>query len=297
MASRKPYPKRQYPNWAELDPSIDRLLAEGWTMEAIAKDLGVRAHTIREHRRKRKVTGTPTVHPDTPEHSGVPHEHLDPAESVHQETPKVHLSTPYEAEVLTGHHGTPEHLSTPERTKILPDEQYTQEDLEPPAHQGTLEGHQEVMEDISQSVPDAPHIGTERSLPVHPSTPEVHLELSPDDSSMAHPGVPARQNHYISTPMVHPGTPTEEDWMLWTAIKGRWSEIEKMLSDWQTRHTLLSTPSGTPRHTMKKTYVVDTLYIELIDRYAQEQGVELKDVVNLAFHEFFQRRDYLPEES
>jgi hypothetical protein len=39
--ARKPYPKRQYPNWAELDPSIDRLLAEGWNIEEIAKDIGV----------------------------------------------------------------------------------------------------------------------------------------------------------------------------------------------------------------------------------------------------------------
>jgi hypothetical protein len=153
------------------------------------------------------------------------------------------------------------------------------------------------MEDVSQSVPDAPHIGTEQSAVEHPSTPIVHPEVSPDDSTMAHSGVPARQDHLVSTPMVHHGTPTEEDWMLWTAMKGRWSEIEKMLSGWQTRHTLLSTPSGTPRHTMKKTYVVDSLYVELIDRYAQEQGVELKDVVNLAFHEFFERREFLPKDT
>jgi hypothetical protein len=47
---------------------------------------------------------------------------------------------------------------------------------------------------------------------------------------------------------------------------------------------------------VKKTYVVDTLYVDLIDRYAQVEGVELKDVVNLAFHEFFERRHYLPGE-
>jgi hypothetical protein len=47
------------------------------------------------------------------------------------------------------------HRSTPERTEIPPGEQYT------PEHPGTLEGHQEVMEDVSQSVPDAPHIGTD----------------------------------------------------------------------------------------------------------------------------------------
>ena len=95
--------------------------------------------------------------------------------------------------------------------------------------------------------------------------------------------------------MVHPGTPSEEDWELWAVMKTRWTEVEKMLADWKTRHSLLSTPSGTPRHTMKKTYVVDSLYIELIDRYASEQGVELKDVVNLAFQEFFERRELLPQ--
>jgi hypothetical protein len=31
-------------------------------------------------------------------------------------------------------------------------------------------------------------------------------------------------------------------------------------------------------------------------RYAQAEGVELKDVVNLAFHGFFERRQYLPVE-
>ena len=56
---RKPYSKRQYPNWAELDPSIDRLLAEGWTVEAIAKDLGIKADTIRAHLRKCEAVQTP----------------------------------------------------------------------------------------------------------------------------------------------------------------------------------------------------------------------------------------------
>jgi hypothetical protein len=31
-------------------------------------------------------------------------------------------------------------------------------------------------------------------------------------------------------------------------------------------------------------------------RYVQAEGVELKDVVNLAFHEVFERRQYLPVE-
>jgi hypothetical protein len=59
MASRKPYSKRQYPNWQELDPSIDRLLKEQWTVEAIAKDLGIKADTIRAHLRKREAVQIP----------------------------------------------------------------------------------------------------------------------------------------------------------------------------------------------------------------------------------------------
>jgi hypothetical protein len=35
---------------------------------------------------------------------------------------------------------------------------------------------------------------------------------------------------------------------------------------------------------------------DLIERDARAEGVELKDVVNLAFHELFERRHYLPEE-
>jgi hypothetical protein len=47
---------------------------------------------------------------------------------------------------------------------------------------------------------------------------------------------------------------------------------------------------------VKKTYVVDTLCMDLIERYAQAEGVDLKDVVNLALHECFERRCYLAEE-
>jgi len=38
------------------------------------------------------------------------------------------------------------------------------------------------------------------------------------------------------------------------------------------------------------------LYVDLIERYDQEEGIELKDVGNLAFHEFLERRQYLPED-
>jgi hypothetical protein len=72
-------------------------------------------------------------------------------------------------------------------------------------------------------------------------------------------------------------------------------DLEVIVARKRDRQQLLSTPIGTPRHTVKKTYVVDTLYVDLIERYAQAEGVERKDVVNLAFHEFFERRQYLPQ--
>jgi hypothetical protein len=58
-----------------------------------------------------------------------------------------------------------------------------------PVHQGTLEEYQEVIEEVHQSVPDAPRISPDE---VHLSTPIVHPEVSPDDSALAHSGVPAR---------------------------------------------------------------------------------------------------------
>jgi hypothetical protein len=73
-------------------------------------------------------------------------------------------------------------------------------------------------------------------------------------------------------------------------------ELEAMVARERDRQQLLSTPIGTPRHTVKKTYVVDTLYVDLIERYARTEGLELKAVINLALHEFFERRHYLPEE-
>jgi hypothetical protein len=73
-------------------------------------------------------------------------------------------------------------------------------------------------------------------------------------------------------------------------------ELEMIVAREPDRQRLLGTPISTPRHTVKKTYVVDTLYVDLIERYAKAEGVELKDVVNLAFQEFFDRRQYLPPE-
>jgi predicted transcriptional regulator len=276
--ARKPYPKRQYPNWAELDPAIDRLLKERRTVADIAKDLGLKADTIRAHLRSRESSGTPEAHHSTPEHYGVPQEHPDLVEA-------AHLSTPESTEITEGHLGIPE-------------------------HQGTLEGYQEVMEDVQQSVPETPHITTEevdQSIPehqsvpeqldipeeAHPSTPEVHRKVSLDDSTMEHSGVPARQDQRISTLPVHPGTPTEEDWELWTIIKARWPELEKMLSE---RQVMLSTPRGTPGHPQKKTYVFDVRHITLIDRYAQDHRLDLKDVIYSMCQEFFERHGYMAQE-
>jgi len=73
-------------------------------------------------------------------------------------------------------------------------------------------------------------------------------------------------------------------------------DLEVIVARERDRQRLLSTPIGTPRHTVKKTYLVDTRYVDIIERYAQAEGVELKDVVNLAFHDFFERRQYLPVE-
>jgi hypothetical protein len=191
----------------------------------------------------------------------------------------------------------PVHQDTPKRTDITEEHQST------PKHLGTLERHQEVMEDVQQSVPEIPHIGTEdgyqstsehqsvhQQLDIpeeeHPSTPKVHQKASVNDSSIAHPGGASRQDQVITTPMVHPSTLTAEDWELWTTIKERWGEVEKMLFD---RQSLLSTP-GTPGNTQKKTYVFDVRHISLIDRYAQENRFELKDIIYMMCEEFFQRR-------
>jgi hypothetical protein len=246
-------------DWTTLDPLIDNLKAKGRNDTQIAKELGIGRQTLVDHLRSREL---------------------------------VHLSTPGSTHSTVVHQGIAE-------------------------HQGTLEGYQEVIEDVQQSIPEPPHISTPEHQGVpqqpdspevvhpstpedtdvseaHPSTPEGHQELSPHDSTMAHSGVPARQAYGISTPMVHPGTPTREDWDLWMTIKARWLEVEKMLAD---RQVMLSTPRGTPGHTQKKTHVVDVRHVDLIDRYAQDHRLELKDVMFQALEEFFQRRGYAEERS
>jgi hypothetical protein len=95
------------------------------------------------------------------------------------------------------------------------------------------------------------------------------------------------QSHPPEPLTAHPDRPTDQDWQLWTTIKARWPEVEKMLAD---RQTLLSTPLETPGHTQKKTYVFDVRHIGLIDAYAQANRMELKDAIYLMCEEFFQRR-------
>jgi hypothetical protein len=73
-------------------------------------------------------------------------------------------------------------------------------------------------------------------------------------------------------------------------MKTRWTEVEKMLADWQTRYTLLNTPPGTPGHTIKKTYVVDSVHVAWIDQYARAHGIDIKDVLFMAIEAFIRAR-------
>jgi hypothetical protein len=102
------------------------------------------------------------------------------------------------------------------------------------------------------------------------------------------------QSHNPGTPTAHPDTPTDtdKDWQLWTTIKARWPEVEKMLAD---RQALLSAPTGTLENTQKKTYVFDVRHIALIDAYAQAHRLEPKDVIYAMCQEFFERREFLPQ--
>jgi hypothetical protein len=176
------------------------------------------------------------------------------------------------------------HLRIPETTEVI------EVPREIPEHPGTLEGYPEVIEDIRQSVPEVAPFVTDEG---HPSTPEVHSEVSVEDSSPAHSGVPARQELGESPLMVHPGTSAAEDRELWAVINARWQDVEKLLAD---RQALVGTLTSTPGHTQKKTYIFDVRHIALIDRYAQEHRLDLKEVMFQALEEFFQRRGYIDGE-
>jgi hypothetical protein len=136
-----------------------------------------------------------------------------------------------------------------------------------------------------------------RSTAAHPSTP-----ASSPRHTRAHPGTPAPDPTavHLSTPTLpvpqptqaHPGVPMPNDAAM--RLLALLPDLEVIVARERDRQRLLGTPISTPHHTVKKTYVVDTLYVDLIERYAKAEGVERKDVVNLAFHEFFERRQYLP---
>jgi hypothetical protein len=175
------------------------------------------------------------------------------------------------------------HLGIPEIPEVIEVPQ------EIPGHPGTLEGYREVIEEIQQSVPEVAPFVTDEG---HPSTPEVHPEVSAEDSSTAHSGVPARQELGGSPLPVHPGTSAAEDGELWAVIKARWQDVEKLLAD---RQALVGTLAGTPRHTRKKTYVFDVRHIALLERYAQDHRLELKDVMYAMCQEFFEHRGYVEE--
>ena len=132
-----------------------------------------------------------------------------------------------------------------------------------------------------------PHSGTPavQDAEAHPGTPHLPAQ----QPTLVHPSVPETQHT-----QAHPGVPMPND--LAMRLLALLPELEVIVARERDRQRLVSTPVGTPQHTVKKTYVVETIYVDLVERYAQAEGVERKDVVNLAFHEFFERRQYLPED-
>jgi len=129
-----------------------------------------------------------------------------------------------------------------------------------------------------------------QSRPGTPSKPtRVHRGVPPIQPTTVHPSTSAPRST-----AAHPSIPMPNDVAM--RLLSLLPDLAVIVARERDRQRLLSTPIGTPRHTVKKTYVVDTRYVDIIERYAQAEGVELKDVVNLAFHDFFERRQYLPVE-
>jgi hypothetical protein len=134
--------------------------------------------------------------------------------------------------------------------------------------------------------------------PVHSRTPatrrrhtRAHPSIPASHPTRAHRGTP---NLSLQKPtMVHPGTPIPND--IAVRLLPLLPDLEVIVACERERQGCCA-PIGTPRHTVKKMYVVDTLYVDLIELYAHAEGVEFKEVMNLSFHEFFERRGYLPSE-
>jgi hypothetical protein len=155
-----------------------------------------------------------------------------------------------------------------------------------PAQSSTPATRQRYTED-HPSTPD------QQSTAAHPGplskTTRVHSGVPVVQSTTVHPSTSAQHSA-----LDHSGVPIPHDAAM--RLLSLLPDLEVMVARECDRQRLLSIPIGTPRHTVKKTDVIDTLYVDLIERYAQAEGVEFKDVVNLAFHEFFERRQYLPVE-
>jgi hypothetical protein len=143
---------------------------------------------------------------------------------------------------------------------------------------GTARSRAYVLQQAGK-IPPRPKGGKRvRSTPVHPGTPGA-------DSTRVHrtpPTLPAPQ----STP-VHPSPPLPND--LTVRLLSLLPDLEAMVTRERDRQQRLSTPLGTPQHTVKKTYVIEALYVDLIERYAADFGMELKDVLAQALFDFFAR--------
>jgi hypothetical protein len=101
-------------------------------------------------------------------------------------------------------------------------------------------------------------------------------------------------DHLRSRASVHLGTPeTTEVIEVPQDIPGHPATLEgyqEVIEDLQE-----SVPEVAHLVTEKNTYVFDMRHVALIDRYAQEHHLDLKEVMFLALEEFFQRRGYTDE--
>ena len=107
--------------------------------------------------------------------------------------------------------------------------------------------------------------GIPKPTRVHRSTPRLPAKRS----TTVRESTPAEQ-----PTVAHPSVPVPND--LAVRLLSLLPDLEVIVARERDHQRLISTPIGTPRHTVKKTYVVDILYVDLIDRYAQAEGVELK---------------------
>jgi lambda repressor-like predicted transcriptional regulator len=176
------------PNWKVLDSLLPMLEKEGWSHTQIAEDWGISPATLEKH-----LTQEATMPP--PRY--INWEHFDALKAQGLSMPRISEAMAIPKRTLEDRlrQRRKEHQGTPDRHQGTPEEHPST-----PEHPGTLEGHQEVMEDVSQSVPDAPHIGTdaeqsavqsiaelfdEHDVEVHVSVqaPGQPIETSVDDSA------------------------------------------------------------------------------------------------------------------